>query len=67
MKLDVVIERGKDGYFIVHCPALPGCWSQGKTEEEALRNIKDAAKGCLVALNKKARKGRKGIIREVAV
>ena len=37
----VVIERDKDGYFSI-CPELQGCYSQGKTYEEALANIKDA-------------------------
>lgn len=42
MKYTVVIEKGEDGYLVVHCPALPGCWSQGKTREEALGNIREA-------------------------
>ena len=36
------------------CPALPGCHSQGDTEEEAIENIKDAIVGCLEALNQRA-------------
>ncbi len=42
MKVKVVIERGEDGYFVAHCPALKSCWSQGKTREEALVNIREA-------------------------
>ena len=42
MKLNVIIERGEDGYFAAHCPALKSCWSQGQTREEALRNIREA-------------------------
>ncbi len=42
MKLKVVIEHGDDGYFVAHCPALKSCWSQGKTREEALINIREA-------------------------
>ena len=42
MTLQVVIERGEDGYFSAHCPALKSCWSQGRTREEALRNIREA-------------------------
>ena len=42
MKLKVVIEEGKDGYYVVTVPSLPGCISQGKTKEEALENIKEA-------------------------
>jgi len=46
MKYKVNIERNDEGYA-VWCPGLPGCWSQGQTEEEALENIKDAVKSYL--------------------
>lgn len=42
MIVKVVIERGDDGYFVAHCPALKSCWSQGKTRDEALINIREA-------------------------
>jgi predicted RNase H-like HicB family nuclease len=42
MTLQVVIERGEDGHFAAHCPALKSCWSQGRTREEALSNIREA-------------------------
>ena len=42
MKLKVLIEKGEDGCFAVHCPSLKSCWSQGKTKEEALKNIQEA-------------------------
>ncbi len=38
----VLLYPGEDGYWIVECPSLPGCISQGKTKEEALANIKEA-------------------------
>lgn len=41
MKYKVNLKRTNDGYSI-WVPGLPGCWSQGKTEEEALESIKDA-------------------------
>jgi len=41
MKYKVSIERTDEGYA-VWVPGLPGCWSQGETEQEALDNIKDA-------------------------
>jgi predicted RNase H-like HicB family nuclease len=41
MKYRVKLERTEEGYA-VWCPGLPGCWSQGATEQEALENIKDA-------------------------
>jgi len=42
MKIKVIIEKGDDGYFVANCPSLKSCWTQGKTEEEALKNIKEA-------------------------
>ncbi|MBV9468402.1 MAG: type II toxin-antitoxin system HicB family antitoxin, partial [Abitibacteriaceae bacterium] len=41
MKYKVALYESEEG-FAVSCPALPGCWSQGETEEEALDNIQDA-------------------------
>ena len=38
----VIIYSGEDGYFVVECPSLPGCVSQGKTREEAIENIREA-------------------------
>ena len=46
----VIIYIDEDGYFIAECPSLPGCISQGKTEQEALTNIRDAIKGYINAL-----------------
>ena len=37
----IILKKSEEGYA-VGCPALPGCWSQGKTEEEAIENIKVA-------------------------
>jgi predicted RNase H-like HicB family nuclease len=48
----VIIEMDEDGIFVAECPSLPGCISQGKTRDEALLNIKDAAKGYLESLKK---------------
>jgi predicted RNase H-like HicB family nuclease len=47
MIFNVTIERDEDGIWIVECPSIPGCVSQGATKEEALENIKDAIKLCL--------------------
>ena len=41
MKYKVAVKKSKEGYS-VSCPGLPGCWSQGKTEQEALENIQHA-------------------------
>ena len=49
MKLIVTLERDETGMIVVECPAVPGCVSQGKTEVEALANIREAIQGCLEA------------------
>jgi predicted RNase H-like HicB family nuclease len=41
MKYPVALTQSEEGYSVC-CPGLPGCWSQGTTEEEALANIRDA-------------------------
>ena len=46
MKYKVNMQQTKEGYAI-WVPGLPGCWSQGKTEKEALENIKDAIQAYL--------------------
>jgi len=52
MTYRIIIEKGEDFGFITHCPAIPGCHSQGKTIEEAIENTKDAIRGCLSVLDK---------------
>ena len=47
MTVKVHVYPGEDGYFVVECPALPGCVSQGKTRDEALANIREAIAGWL--------------------
>ena len=47
MKLPVILERDETGMFVAECPAIPGCVSQGKTEDEAIANIREAIVGCL--------------------
>ncbi len=50
MKYRVFIEQDEDGMFVVECPSLPGCISQGKTREEARKNIKEAIEVYLESL-----------------
>jgi len=42
MIVKVLVKRGENGYFVANCPSLKSCWSQGKTREEALENIREA-------------------------
>lgn len=42
MNIKISVEKGEDGYFVASVPSLKGCWSQGKTREEALENIREA-------------------------
>ena len=43
----VTLTAGDDGYIVAECPALPGCVSQGKTRDEALKNIQEAIEGII--------------------
>jgi len=47
MRFPVTIDRDEDGVWIVECPSIPGCVSQGGTKDEAIANIHDAIKLCL--------------------
>jgi predicted RNase H-like HicB family nuclease len=46
-KFLVTLERDEDGWIVAECPALPGCVSQGRTEAEALANIREAIQASL--------------------
>jgi len=54
MMFHVTLQRAEDGWIVAECPALPGCVSQGKDEEEALANIKEAITAWLWAEDQKA-------------
>lgn len=54
MMFHVVLKKDEEGWIVVECPALPGCFSQGKTEQEALVNIKEAIAAWLWAEDQKA-------------
>jgi predicted RNase H-like HicB family nuclease len=47
MKFTVTLDRDEDGVWVVECPSIPGCVSQGTTKEQALANIQDAIRLCL--------------------
>jgi len=59
----VVLHPGDEG-FAVSCPGLPGCWSQGTTEQESLENIQDAIREYLAAVREATNEG---LLREVEV
>lgn len=52
MRFRIVLEEDEDGNFVAICPTLPGCVSQGKTRQDALKSIRDAIKGYLESLKK---------------
>ena len=47
MKFIVNLDRDETGMIVAECPAIPGCISQGRTEEEAVGNIREAIEACL--------------------
>lgn len=46
----VLLYQDEDGFWVAECPSLPGCATQGRTKEEALRNIREAIQGYIAAL-----------------
>lgn len=63
MNYKVVLQKSEEGYS-VSCPGLPGCWSQGETEAEALTNIQDAIQEYLAAVSELVKDGE---VREVEI
>jgi predicted RNase H-like HicB family nuclease len=49
MKLIVTLERDETGMIVAECPAIPGCISQGRTDDEAVANIREAIQACIEA------------------
>ena len=56
MKLEVLLQKDEDGYYVASCPAIKGCHTQGRTKREALVNIREAILGCLDVLNAQAKR-----------
>jgi len=46
----VILYPGENGFWVAECPSLPGCVSQGHTKEDAVRNIREAIEGYILAL-----------------
>ena len=49
MKFVITLETDETGMVVAQCPSIPGCISQGKDEDEAMENIREAIAGCLEA------------------
>ena len=47
MDLPIILRPGEDGWIVAECPLIPGCFSQGRTRDEALTNIEEAIQLCL--------------------
>jgi antitoxin HicB len=52
VKFAVTLEQDEDGFVVASVPALPGCYSQGRTEDEAIANIKEAIRGYIASMRK---------------
>ncbi|MDO8505333.1 MAG: type II toxin-antitoxin system HicB family antitoxin [bacterium] len=52
-QLPILLEKDEDGMYIAECPALEGCYSQGITMDEALKNVQEAIELCLEEKNNK--------------
>lgn len=46
-KFPVIVEKDEDGFYVVECPLFSGCYTQGKTLDDALKNIKEVIELCL--------------------
>ena len=69
MKYRVLLLKSDQG-FAVGCPTLPGCWSQGRTREEALKNIREAIQLWLDVAEEDARReaeAEQGVLEEVTI
>lgn len=61
MKYRVLLQHDSDGYA-ASVPGLPGCWSQGRTEQEALENVADAIREYLAVVDEQVRGGEVRIV-----
>lgn len=68
MTLKVIIKPGEDSGFVAQVPALKGCWSQGKTRDEAIQNVREGIEGWLeVEQDKSDRSGQVADVELVTV
>ncbi|ETX04026.1 MAG: hypothetical protein ETSY2_31185 [Candidatus Entotheonella gemina] len=66
MRYKIILQKSEEGYS-VSCPGLPGCWSQGATEVEALENIRDAIREYLAVVEDLLRDTPDAEVREVDI
>jgi predicted RNase H-like HicB family nuclease len=66
MRYKIILQKSEEGYS-VSCPGLPGCWSQGATETEALENIQDAIREYLAAVDDLLHETPDAEVREVEI
>ena len=55
VQLPILLERDEDGYYVVECPIFSGCYTQGKTFDEALTNIREVIDLCLEEKDNRSR------------
>lgn len=66
MEYKIILEPDpEDGGYVVHCPALPGCYSQGDTKAEAIANIREAIEAYIESLKKDKQPVPKGVEPEI--
>jgi predicted RNase H-like HicB family nuclease len=68
----ITLEKDEDGWFVATCPSLPGCISQGKTEKQAVKNMREAIHLHLRSLSEdgiplRSENGKKEMLISVAV
>jgi len=56
MVFKIIVEKDETGYYVAEVPALPGCFTQGRTIEEVKKNIKEAIEGWLEVMNDKIKR-----------
>ncbi|NOT55032.1 MAG: type II toxin-antitoxin system HicB family antitoxin [Deltaproteobacteria bacterium] len=66
MRYKIVLHQSEEGYS-VSCPGLPGCWSQGVTEADAIENIQDAIREYLATVDDLLRETPNAEVREVEI
>lgn len=67
MRIKVILEPAEEGGYTVYVPSLPGCVSEGETEEEALANIKEAIELYLEPIEDEMFITESGVVKEVTV